>query len=557
MRLLFTVPLIAVLLLTVAANAHPLDETGIGHWTDVRISSDTVAIGWTLSYSPLAAFVELKIADINGDGELDGQELTDLAYDTFERQTGSYSAFIDGQQLPLRLIAASISPELRQIAPQFFQIKLELAPAVDEPLDLRRRTISIDDQSYANRLSWARITWSVTDELADEGYSTLPDRVPAADVLPPPEDALANFAYAGKPGAQRTGHAEVRAVAETTPLAAAGSVPAARSAKESEQLVAFLKQRLSPWVALLALGTALALGGLHALSPGHGKTIVAAYLIGTKGRIRDAVTLGAVTTLTHVSSVLLIGVFALGATKFFVPEKIVPWLTVLSGLLVVGIGIKLLLERIAGSDGHGHTHSHHHGRGHSHGHIHFHGPGLADGQVHAPKRPAFTARNRVKLHESAGAPSASTRRILPAAVALRSRQQPAAGVHRPPHSGNEYSTQQQSAGRPGLRELISLGISGGVVPCPSALVVLLTAVALNRILFGLALIFAFSLGLAAVLIGLGIAVVTVTKRVVGSNSRQPKWQRPLGIFSACAVTVLGLALAVSGLVQAGIIVINL
>jgi len=117
MRLLFTVPLIAVLLLTVAANAHPLDETGIGHWTDVRISSDTVAIGWTLSYSPLAAFVELKIADINGDGELDGQELTDLAYDTFERQTGSYSAFIDGQQLPLRLIAASISPELRQIAP--------------------------------------------------------------------------------------------------------------------------------------------------------------------------------------------------------------------------------------------------------------------------------------------------------------------------------------------------------------------------------------------------------------------------------------------------------
>ncbi|MCC6587785.1 MAG: sulfite exporter TauE/SafE family protein [Bryobacterales bacterium] len=228
-----------------------------------------------------------------------------------------------------------------------------------------------------------------------------------------------------------------------------------------------------PAFILSALAVAFFLGAAHALTPGHGKTIVAAYLVGSRGRLIDAFYLGGVVTLTHTFSVFVLGFITLYASRQFAPDKIFPWLSLASGLLVTGIGGWLVFRRWGGGHEHshdGHPHHHHHGHGHDHNHHH----------------------------------------------------------HNHAH---------------GTSGLLSLGISGGLVPCPEALVVLMLSVSMGRIAMGLGLLTAFSLGLAAVLIVIGCAMVLagpVVKKVGGDSV----WVKRLPIVSACVVTVLGLAMVV-------------
>jgi ABC-type nickel/cobalt efflux system permease component RcnA len=244
----------------------------------------------------------------------------------------------------------------------------------------------------------------------------------------------------------------------------------------------------SPAALLLALALAVVLGGLHALTPGHGKTLVAAYLVGSRGTMRHAVTLGAIVTFTHTASVIGIGVLALFASRFIVPEVMVPLLEILSGLLVVGMGLRLVWQRwIAArrqSADHGAPHDH---AGPSpHAITHDHG----DGHTH---------------------------------------------THLPPAEGIT------------LGNLVALGVSGGLVPCPEALGIMIIAIGLNRIALGLGLIVSFSVGLAAVLIAIGILFVrsrALVDRLGGIGSR---WSRAIPLYSAVLVTLLGVGLTVSGL----------
>ena len=223
-----------------------------------------------------------------------------------------------------------------------------------------------------------------------------------------------------------------------------------------------------------ALGIAFFLGAAHALTPGHGKTIVAAYLVGSRGRAFDAVYLGAVVTFTHTISVFVLGLATLYASRQFDPNAISRWLTLISGLLVAGIGFWLLIQRSRGLGEHEHEPGvHHHHHGHSHGHSHSHG-----------------------------------------AIAKGS--------------------------------LLSLGISGGMVPCPEALIVLIFAVSIQRIAFGLALLTAFSIGLAAVLIAIGIAMVYAGPAVRKATGDAP-WLKHLPIASALVVTILGVVMVAQAL----------
>ena len=177
---------------------------------------------------------------------------------------------------------------------------------------------------------------------------------------------------------------------------------------------------------LFLLLAAFGWGAVHALSPGHGKAMVAAYLVGTRGTARHAAALGATVTVTHTAGVLLLGVVALTLSAFVLPEQLYPWLNLASGLLVVVVGAAVLRSRARKRKAH---HHHHH-----------HGP-------------------------------------------------------------EELST----------RGILAMGASAGLIPCPSALVVLLAAVAQNQLVLGLVMIVAFSLGLAATLTVLGIAVVHATR----------------------------------------------
>ncbi|MDR3629834.1 MAG: sulfite exporter TauE/SafE family protein [Desulfocapsaceae bacterium] len=228
---------------------------------------------------------------------------------------------------------------------------------------------------------------------------------------------------------------------------------------------------------LMGFATALILGAFHALGPGHGKAMVAAYLVGAQGRIADAVKLGVIVTLTHVFSVLVLGALALIASHYTLSKDFFPWLGLASGTLICLTGYAMLVRRaLAGED---HHHPHHH-----------------DCRPHG------------------------------------------------------------EASSPTLKEIFSLGIAGGLVPCPSALVILLFAIAVNRIPTGILVILSFSLGLASVLVLIGILTVTASRHVRGFRSTAG-WIRRLPVFSAGIIMVLGLCIGTSALFQAGILTLHI
>jgi len=283
-------------------------------------------------------------------------------------------------------------------------------------------------------------------------------------------------------------------------------------------MTAFLEEtELTFGTVLLALGVALVLGAVHALSPGHGKAMVAAYLVGSRGRIRDAVLLGGVVTFTHVISVLIIGVIALVLSKFIVPQRLFPWISAASGALIVVVGFWLLVRTAGGA---GHAHSHHHADGHDHGHHHdeAHDHDHAEAVTH--------------VHGDDG------------------HTHPHAEAH--PHS-HTHAHVPEGQVTPG--SMISLGIAGGMVPCPTALVVLLVAVTLRRIALGLMMILVFSVGLAGVLILIGVLTVTAS-RLIRRFSEESGWIRKLPIASSVVIMIIGLTIIFRALVAAGILSVH-
>lgn len=240
---------------------------------------------------------------------------------------------------------------------------------------------------------------------------------------------------------------------------------------------------LSPFLIMVLLGLSIFLGGVHALTPGHGKTLVAAYLIGSRGTIRHAIFLGSIVTFTHTASVIGIGLLALLASQFIVPDILVPALEILAGLLVVYLGMQLLWSR---------WQAYHQGKDHHHSHVHAH-PHEHEDHDH----------------------DASHHHHIPEQVKVS--------------------------------DLLTLGISGGLVPCPEALTTMIIAIGLNRILLGLSTVVAFSFGLAAVLIILGILLVRMRWLLDRVSQAGGRWQTLLPLLSAGIVTLLGLGILVKGL----------
>jgi ABC-type nickel/cobalt efflux system permease component RcnA len=230
----------------------------------------------------------------------------------------------------------------------------------------------------------------------------------------------------------------------------------------------------------LGLGTVLAgmavafgLGAVHALSPGHGKTIVAAYLVGSRSTARHAAFLGLMVTFTHTVSVFFLGFVTLFLSRYVLPEKIYPVLGAISGLSIVWIGGMLFYRRLRAARGHG-AHDHHHAgalvHDHGDGHVHSH---LPDADV-------------------------------------------------------------------SMASLLTLGASGGLVPCPSALVLLLSSVALGRIALGLTLLVAFSTGLAVVLMAIGMAALYARRLLPDSRKTARSVAfRYLPVASAALIACIG------------------
>lgn len=216
------------------------------------------------------------------------------------------------------------------------------------------------------------------------------------------------------------------------------------------------------------------------MTPGHGKAIVAAYLIGTRGTARHAALLGLTVTLTHTAGVFALALVTLSLSRYFLPEELYPWLSVGSGVLVVAIGLTLLYGRTLG--------------------------------------------NR-------GAP-------------------PGATVHN--HGGASHCHSIPTGDTVTTRSLLALGVSGGLVPCPSALVLLLGAISVGRLELGILLVLAFSVGLAGVLTGIGLLVV-YARWLLLRFSFEPRAPRFLPAASAVIISIAGIALLVDSLGQTGVL----
>lgn len=283
---------------------------------------------------------------------------------------------------------------------------------------------------------------------------------------------------------------------------------------------------------------AAVLGGFHALEPGHGKTLVAAYLVGSRGTAGHALLLGAVVTASHTISVYALGIITLYASQWVVPEQLYPWLGMTSGLMVAGLGFALFIRRYLSADSHadgveGHGHAdHHHGRDHTHvaDHCHDHHShhDAQHGHASAPIHSHTWWGGHVHHH-------------------------PYEQAHAHGHPHTHQDTNDAPAAAISLKDLCALGITGGIVPCPAALVVLLGALAIHRIAFGLFLIVAFSAGLAAVLIGFGLAIVYARRFMGRFAARGPLTERWLPLASSAVITVVGITIALQSLASAGVL----
>ena len=296
----------------------------------------------------------------------------------------------------------------------------------------------------------------------------------------------------------------------------------------------FITQPMTFQLAIAALVVSFVLGGLHALTPGHGKAVVAAYLVGSKGRVIDAIFLGLVVTFTHTFSVIVLGVIMLLAEEHFVPDDIVPWLSLVSGVLIAGIGAWLLVRNVKGA-AHGHTHSHghghhHHPHDHSHSHEHDHSHDSEHTHSHDPEDAHSHSHEHGHSHDPEDAHSHSHE---------HGHSHDPEDAHSHSHShGHGHSHSHVPSERPGFWGLLSLGISGGIVPCVDALIGLLFAISLNKIALGLIILCAFSLGLAAVLVAIGILMV-LAKPIIERFTGEGIWLRRLPIISAAVVILLG------------------
>jgi nickel/cobalt transporter (NicO) family protein len=285
----------------------------------------------------------------------------------------------------------------------------------------------------------------------------------------------------------------------TNAQATAPQAPTTAPTTSASTLTSLLQSGVSSPIFLIgAFLLSLVLGSLHGLTPGHGKTLVAAYLVGSHGRVRDAAFLGLVVTLTHTGSVLILGLITLLASHFILPALIAPWLEVASGVLVIAFGVNLLLQRRRDLAG-------------------------------------WIQARRVK-------PPAGFKSVTIAARPMGTS--PVIQAHDHPHAAAHPHSHAPAGSEITWRSLLALGVSGGLVPCPDAIAILLVAVAVNRIPFGMLLIVAFSIGLALVLIAIGIAMVQGVRWMARSDLLA-RFSLYTPVLSAVLVIGLGGALTLS------------
>ncbi|MEH2413461.1 nickel/cobalt transporter [Nostoc sp.] len=464
------------------ADAHPLGNFTINHYAGVQVAPDGVGIDYVLDMAEIPAFQEINHLDTNHNRKAEPIETVEYPDQKCQEVNSHLELLISKQPLALSLIKSTVEfpPGVGGLSTLRlscnFQGRTRLVGANE---------LIFEDQFYPQRLGWREITVAANGVPIQGDFTSLSITNRLRDY---PTELLSS------PLNQR------QISFKLNPSLTSSQQPPPPSVKSSSRLDNALTGRSNDvftnlitqenhnfLTILIALAIAFLWGGLHALSPGHGKTIVGAYLVGSRSNAQQALFLGLIITITHTSGIFALGLVTLGTSQFILTEQLYPWLSVLSGVLVTVIGLNLFISRlqatqVSHSNDHVHSHEHSHDLHHHHHHDNNH--------VH---------------HEHS---------------------------HLPPDG--DLSSMKWSS-------LLALGISGGLLPCPSALVVLLSAIALGRIGFGLALVSAFSLGLAAVLTGIGLMLVYAKDRFEHLPFQIPRIKM-LPVASALCITLIGLGI---------------
>jgi nickel/cobalt exporter len=428
------------------AAAHPLGNFTINVAAAITVAPGEVRVRYVVDMAEIPTFQELRRIDADADGVAPSGELEFWAETMGSRIASLLEVGADGGRVPLT--AAAAAAELRPGQGGLRTLRLDARLTGSIP---KHGMISVQDGTYPDRVGWREIS-----AVGVEGVAVTRSSVPTAsrsgmlssypdDLLASPlEVRRATFSYG--PGEQGT---------------VGGSLPSAGAAPDTGGPLADLVGRpdLSPAVVLVSLLVAAGIGAVHALAPGHGKTVTAAYLVGAGGRIRQAVGVALAVAAMHTGSVLVLGLVVALAERAFPAERVYPVLTVVAGATAVALGIGLLIRRFRA----GHFHDHRHRR-------------------HAPLS---------------------------------------------------------------RRGLAALAVSGGLLPSPSAVLVLVAAVALGRAAFGIAIVGAFGLGLAAALAS--VAIVAVRLNDAAGRRLPSRVAAALPFASAAAIVVAGSIVAWGGL----------
>ncbi|GHJ47368.1 hypothetical protein Cs7R123_47100 [Catellatospora sp. TT07R-123] len=513
--LAFTAAAWAVLTATATpAAAHPLGNLSVNQYAQLSIGADAVNVDYVLDMAELAAFQVIR-RDVDTDHDGTGSAAESSAYArhacTGVATTSELSIAGRRSHPAVQTATLTLPPGTAGLATLRLECRLSVPAHVE-----RDTQISYRFGQYTDRSGWREMT------VVADGVQLVDSTAPATSVSEKltryPTSALQqqpDVSYATatvRPG-------EGPRAADAGPVAAAGVTGRVdRLTTAFTDLVA--ARQLTLGFAMLALLVALALGAAHAVAPGHGKLMMAAYLVNERGTLRQAMSVAGTVVATHTAGVVALGLL-LTTGLHFAPQRIYTWLTIASAVVVCAVGVTLLRRAVTNwrhhrhhehthahpDEQHGHSHDHghhddrhsrpghthgHHGHGHHHDHNHGHSHDLSHGHAH----------------------------------------------HHGPHAGG-FS----------VRGVLAMGLAGGLTPSPSAVIVLLGAVALGRAWYGLLLVIAYGIGMALTLIGAGIGIMRLRERLE-RDPRQwmthPAW-RILPVLTSALVVIVGMGVAVKAL----------
>ncbi len=461
--------------------AHPMGNFSINQFSELEIEQEMIQVRYIIDMAEIPTFQEMQQHEIVP--EPSHSKTNQYLQQKAKALAAGLFLTINETRLPFTVHSTEVTfpPGAGELPT--LRIKILYEASLPTP----NGTLVYEDRNFPDRRGWKEIiarpadgmtfTESSVSQVSQSAQLTTYQQ----DLLQTPpqvRQATLNFAFASPQQSTTEG---------VSPLPSITAKATGKTSPQNTFTELMASSDITFSTGILAMAVALGLGAFHALEPGHGKTLVAAYLVGSRGTPWHALLLGLTVTASHTIGVFALGAVTLFASQYFFPEQVYPWLGVTSGLLIMGTGL-LLLQRITKTfrhqhDGHHHTHGEHHHHGHSHNHS--------------------------------------------------------------SHSHGEGETTS-------LRSLLTLGITGGMIPCPAALVVLLSAVALNRIGFGMLLIVAFSAGLALVLVTIGLLLVSARGFFQRWRGDSP-WLRYLPYVSPAIIVPLGLIIAVRSFIETGLI----